>query len=131
MPSNLVRSEAGWASPIPTRPSPRFYLAAAIAVSGVLTFVPAARAEDVSPDDGLTAVVGSETLSIYYHPNAMGYQVVVTAGTAQSGSVIRFEAVLVPGQYMRVSAPRGAGEPPIELRLYRVGDRVTIVRPTS
>jgi len=70
-------------------------------------------------------------ISIYYHPTLAGYQVVITAGTADPHSFVRFVSTLTPGQDAVVSVPRGEGQPALELRLRRVGDRVELQRPAS
>ncbi len=106
-----------------------FILAAAFL--GSFGLASAAQAEMVSADTGLQARLGSQTLSIYYHPADAGYQVVITADTEEPGSVIRFVATLAPGQDVVVSVPRRAGQPAVELHLSRIGDRVELQRPLS
>jgi hypothetical protein len=85
----------------------------------------------ISPDAGLEATLGAMAISIYYHPTPTGYQVVITAGTADQHSFVRFVSTLGPGQDAVVSVPRGEGQPALELRLHRVGDRVELQRPIS
>jgi len=108
---------------------PRILLAAAIL--GGFGIAPTAGAEVISPDAGLDATLDAVAISIYYHPTLIGYQVVITAGTADPHSFVRFVATLAPGQDAVVSVPRGEGQPALELRLRRVGDRVELQRPVS
>jgi hypothetical protein len=90
-----------------------------------------AGAEVISPDAGLDATLNAVAISIYYDPTLTGYQVVITAGTADPYSFVRFVCTLAPGQDAVVSVPRGEGQPALELRLRRVGDRVELQRPVS
>jgi hypothetical protein len=98
---------------------------------GALGTASLAQAEIIPPDAGLQAVLGAVNVTVYYHPMKSGYQVVTTASTDQADSVIRFVSMLSPGQDATISVPRGVGEPALELRLRRVGDRVEFQRPTS
>jgi len=65
------------------------------------------------------------------HPAAAGYETVVTAGTDAPGGAVRFTSTLAPGQEAVVAVPRRAGQPALELRLLRVGDRLELQRPVS
>jgi hypothetical protein len=107
----------------------RFFLVGA--VLGAITFGTAAQAEVVAPDTGLQVALGAVNVTIYYHPVSAGYQVVTTASTDQSDSVIRFVSTLAPGQDATISVPRGVGEPALEIHLRRVGDRLEFQRPTT
>jgi hypothetical protein len=98
---------------------------------GAITIATTVRAEVVAPDTGLQAALGAVNITIYYHPVAAGYQVVTTASTDQPDSVIRFVSTLAPGQDAIISVPRGVGEPALEIRLRRVGDRLEFQRPTT
>lgn len=91
----------------------------------------AAAAEVIPPGAGLTATLGDVNISVYYQTAAAGYETVVTAGTEAPGSVVRFVSTLAPGQEAVVAVPRGAGQPALELRLLRVGDRLELQRPVS
>jgi len=108
---------------------PRILLAATIL--GGFGVASTAGAEVISPDAGLDATLDAVAISIYYHPTLIGYQVVITAGTADPHSFVRFVATLAPGQDAVVSVPRGEGQPARELRVRRVGDRVELQRPVS
>jgi hypothetical protein len=102
----------------------------ATALLGAFAARPAA-AEVIPPGAGLTATLGEVNVSVYYQPAAAGYETVVTAGTDVPGGVVRFVSTLAPGQEAVVSVPRGAGQPALELRLLRVGDRLELQRPVS
>jgi len=107
----------------------RFLIAGALL--GALSTATVARAETIAPDTGLQAALGSVNVTIYYHPDAAGYQVVTTASTDRPDSVIRFVSTLAPGQDAIVSVPRGTGEPALEIHLRRVGDRLEFQRPAT
>ena len=108
---------------------PRFLLAATFL--GALGVSSTAGAEVISPDAGLDATLDAVSINIYYHPTPTGYQVVITAGTADPHSFVRFVSTLAPGQEAVLSVPRGESRPALELRLRRVGDRVELLRPVS
>ncbi|WP_343715198.1 hypothetical protein [Inquilinus sp.] len=103
----------------------------ATALFGAFATHSAAAAEVIPPGAGLTATLGEVNVSVYYQPAASGYETVVTAGTDAPGGVVRFVSTLAPGQEAVVSVPRGAGQPALELRLLRVGDRLELQRPVS
>ncbi|MGO4124841.1 hypothetical protein AB4Z01_10580 [Inquilinus sp. YAF38] len=107
---------------------PQILLAAAL--FGAFATRPAA-AEVILPGAGLTATLGDVNISVHYQPAASGYETVVTAGTDAPGSVVRFVSTLAPGQEAVVAVPRGAGQPALELRLLRIGDRLELQRPVS
>ena len=79
------------------------------------SLAPTLGAELISPLDGFQATLGRVAVSIYYEPTHTEHQVVITAGTEEPGSVIRFVSNLAPGQGVVVSVPRGAGQPAREL----------------
>jgi hypothetical protein len=87
--------------------------------------------EMVSPEAGLTIVLGPTLASIYYQQTAAGFRVVATAATDPSRDVIRFICTLAAGQETSISVPRPVGERAIELRLHRAGDVLELRRPVS
>jgi hypothetical protein len=98
---------------------------------GSLELQAAARVEVVSPDTGLTATLDDVSVTVYYHPTNVGYQVVITAGTDDPHSIVRFVTTLVPGQDAIVSVPRAIGQGALQLDFRRVGDRVELQRTIS
>jgi hypothetical protein len=98
----------------------------ATALLGAFAVRPAA-AEVIPPGAGLTATLGDVNISVHYQPAASGYE----AGTDAPGGVVRFVSTLAPGQEAVVAVPRGAGQPALELRLLRIGDRLELQRPVS
>jgi len=100
------------------------------ALLGAFALRPAA-AEEIPPGAGLTATLDAVHVSVTYLPAATGYETVVTAGTEEPGGIVRFVSTLTPGQETVVSVPRGPGQPALELRLRRIGDRLELQRPVS
>lgn len=112
------------------RPAPSRLPATLIGVAALLG-ASAAAAEVVPPGAGLTETLGAVNVSVFYWPVAAGYETVVTAGTEEPDSAVRFVWTLAPGQAAVVSVPRGPGQPALELRLLHIGDRLELQRPVS
>ncbi|TWB62314.1 hypothetical protein [Nitrospirillum viridazoti] len=100
-------------------------------VAGAVGLATVARSETLSADTALQAKFDAVDVNLYYHPTKAGYQVVVTAGTQDPASTVRFMSTLAPDQETVVSVPRGAGQQALELRLRRIGDQLELVRPVS
>jgi hypothetical protein len=134
-PTRFVKDHSGdsGAKSAAKLPAPRRTIAVLLTAAflGVFGLPPAAGAEIISPDVGLQATLDAVNVSIYYHPTNAGYHVVVTTGTEDSHSVVRFVSTLAPGQDAVVSVPRGVGQRALQLRLHRVGDRVELQHPVS
>jgi hypothetical protein len=95
------------------------------------SLAPTLGAELISPLDGFQATLGRVAVSIYYEPTHAEHRVVITAGTEEPGSVIRFVSNLAPGQGVVVSVPRGADQPARELYLHRVGNQLELERSSN
>jgi hypothetical protein len=101
------------------------------AIIGIMSLAAGASAEVVAPLAGLRATLDTVTVIAYYVPCDKGYQVVVTAGTENPDHLLRFVSILAPGQDVVISVPRAVGQPALQLRIQRVGDRVELDRPSS
>jgi hypothetical protein len=106
----------------------RVFFATALLGTGL---TPTLAAELISPLDGFQATLGSVAVSIYSQPIHTEYQVVITAGTKEPNSAIRFVSNLAPGQGVVVSVPRGVKQPARELQLHRVGDKLVLERSSN
>lgn len=95
------------------------------------SLAPTLGAELISPLDGFQTALERVAVSIYYEPTHAEHRVVITAGTEEPGSVIRFVSNLAPGQGVVVSVPRGAGQPARELYLHRVGNQLELERSSN
>lgn len=101
-------------------------LAAAAAMLGVL---PAARAETLHAIEGVQADLGDVSVLVYYVPSPSSYHLVATAQTVgDEPTVMRFEAMLLPGQDAVLSVPRPMGQAPVEVVFHRRGDAVEFER---
>jgi hypothetical protein len=85
-----------------------------------------AHADGLKPIEGESFTLGAATGIVYYTEGAAGYRVVATMTDAADGTVLRFVATLAPEQSLTLSTPRGVGEPAIEVRLVRHGDRIFV-----
>ena len=99
---------------------------------GLLAFLAAlliagsAHADGLKPVEGRSFTLGRLTGVVYYTAEGAFYRVVATMTDGADGTVVRFVAILAPGQSATLSTPRGAGEPAIEVRLVRHGDALFI-----
>ncbi len=100
-------------------------VAAALLTAGL---GPVMGSELISQKAGFQGKLGAASVNITYVPTDIGYKVVVTTGTEEPGSVVRFVSILAPGQRAVVSVPREVGQSALELRLHRVGDRLELER---
>jgi hypothetical protein len=125
--AEITRGQREWSWPVRLA-----FVVALGALSAGAQLAPAeAGGEVVSPQSGLTVALGSTNVSVFYQPTAAGFQVVATAGSEKSNDVVRLVSTLTPGQEVAISVPRAVGQPAIELRLHRNGDRLELLRPVS
>ncbi len=113
----------------PTGPGLR--LIKALPVAAALLAVglgPVMGSELISQKAGFQGKLGAASVNITYVPTDAGYRVVVTTGTEDPGSVVRFVSILTPGQRAVVSVPREVGQSALELHLHRIGDRLELER---
>jgi hypothetical protein len=97
----------------------------------LLGAAPAARAELLRPIEGVRADLGDVSVLAYYVATPRGFHLVATAQTAaDEPTVLRFEAMLQPGQDAVISVPRAAGQQPTQLVFHRVGDTIEFDRPS-
>jgi|SRR5215472_2154840 len=90
----------------------------------------------VPEGQGVTTVLSVNASAITYWVSASdGWHVVTTVdtvfgldGDAEKHAVVRFSAVLLPGQCQLISVPGPVGEPQQVLRIRRLGDHIEVVR---
>ena len=118
--------------------------ARAASVAGILVLVSAAvawrlqAAEPGALREGQAVVTGlGENISAitYWVSKPDGWHVVTTVdvafdpdSNAERHAIVRFSAVLLPGQSQQVSVPVAIGEQPQVLRIRRLGDRIEVAR---
>jgi hypothetical protein len=88
----------------------------------------------VKEGQGVVTALGTDTSAItYWVSRPDGWHVVTTVGTnnadsfdAENRSVVRFSAVLLPGQSQSISVPVAIGEAQPVLLIRRVADRIEV-----
>jgi len=80
-------------------------------------------ADTIQPIEGKDIDLGTLGGIVYYTVEPNGYHVVATLGT---DTPVRFTATLAPDQSVTVSTPRAVGEPPMEVRITRHREQLTI-----
>jgi hypothetical protein len=110
---------------------------AGILVAGVATQASAGQpANAVAERQGVTTTLSSNaSANTYWVSAADGWHVVTTVDTvigqdsgAEHHAVVRFAAVLLPGQAQVISVPFAVGEQQQVLRIRRLGDQIEIDR---
>jgi hypothetical protein len=115
------------------------YVVATLA-AGVTSFAPQLRAAQLTDAvrEGVgvaTELSGNASALTYWVNEADGWHVVTTvdtvigeSGGAEKHAVVRFSAVLLPGQSELISVPYPVGERQQVLRIRRLGDQINIER---
>lgn len=80
-----------------------------------------------APGEGGSIRLGEVAGTGYYTVEPNGFRVVITL-TKDQYQPIRFEAVLVPGQSIRLSAPRELGSTSEMIDIVRNGDALVVTR---
>ena len=134
--ASIVGSAAGHAAEHPATLVPATLAPATLAPA---TLAPATLAQNAAVTTDLGADASAVT---YWVATAEGWNVVTTvdsvtpdeSDTGQARhAVVRFSALLQPGQSQLISVPEPVGSPSQELRIRRLGDRidVSVIRTQS
>jgi hypothetical protein len=103
----------------------------AIAAALTVAFAAPAAAQNLKPVQALSIDLGTVSGVAYYTAERDGFRVVATlAQQGEDAAPIRLEALLVPGQSVVLSTPRGAGAPAEAVEISRQADTV-LVRKAS
>jgi hypothetical protein len=94
---------------------------AAVALSGAPV-----HADTFKPVQAQKVNLGTLTGVAYYTEEADGAHVVLTLQAPESATPFRVVATLAQGQSVTLSVPRGAGEPPVNVRFTRRGGLVSM-----
>lgn len=86
----------------------------------------AAHADGLRPIEGRTIDLGEVSGVAYYTVERDGFRVVATLAQGESGTPVRFEAILGPGQSVLLSTPREAGVAPNAVQISRQNDQVLV-----
>jgi predicted aconitase len=100
----------------------RTILAAALALASV----GAAHANELQPVEGRSIDLGKISGVAYYTVERAGFRIVATLAQGETGTPVRFEAVLAPGQSVVLSTPREAGVAASAVEISRQNDRVLV-----
>jgi hypothetical protein len=96
----------------------RFFVALAMAGTSLAG---TAAASDLVPGNGYSLHLGGYNGALYYTTGDDGFRVVATLASGEVAP-IRLISTLTPGQSVTLSVPRGLGEPPATLVIWREGD---------
>jgi hypothetical protein len=94
--------------------------------ASALTFIGAAHAGELKPVLPQKIDLGEVSGIAYYMVQRDGFHVVATLAEGITGTPVRVQAVLVPGQSVVLSTPRGVGATPVAVEISRQGDQVLI-----
>ena len=102
-----------------------------LTIAAALASVAPAAAGDLKPIQAQNIDLGTVSGVAYYTAERDGFRVVATlAHGGEDATPVRVEAVLVPGQSVVLSTPRGIGIPPQAVEISRQADMV-LVRKTG
>jgi len=97
-----------------------------IAVASALAFGSSAQADEIQTFASRSINLGAISGVAYYTVESTGYHVVATVAHGESGMPVRFEAVLAPGQSMRLSTPGADSIEPASIEISREGDELLV-----
>jgi hypothetical protein len=98
------------------------------ALSGVV-LSGAALAEEAPAIAGRRIELGAVSGVAYYTVEPSGYRVVATLAQGETGTPVRFETVLAPGQSMLLSTPSLGDADAVRVEILRDGDALLVRNP--
>jgi hypothetical protein len=87
-----------------------------------------AGAAELMPGNGHSLGLGGYTGVVYYTVEPGGYRVVATVAEGETGTPMRFLAVLTEGQAVAISVPGKVGQADQLVEIARVGNRLLVDR---
>lgn len=103
------------------------YLAAAIALT---TSVGGAQADALLPIESRSIDLGAVAGNAYYTVEPNGFRLVATLAQGDTGTPVRFEALLLPGQSVVLSSPHEVGIDADAVEIARRGDQLLVNEPS-
>jgi hypothetical protein len=97
-----------------------------LAAAFTLASIGAAHTNELRPVEGRSIDLGQISGVAYYIVEPDGFRIVATVAQGETGTPVRFEAVLAPGQSVVLSTPREAGVTPSAVQISRQNDRVLV-----
>lgn len=82
-----------------------------LAATLALATIGVAQAESLQPRHSQSIELGTVSGVAYYTAERDGFRVVATLAQGETGTPVRFEAILASGQSVVLSTPRGVGAP--------------------
>ncbi|MFI5017733.1 MAG: hypothetical protein ACHQHK_07295 [Dongiales bacterium] len=98
----------------------------AVAAPSTVAIIGAAQADELRPIEGRTFNLGEVSGVVYYTVEREGLHVVATLAQGDSGTPVRIEAILAPGQSVLLCAPRGLGMTAQTVEIRRHDDRILV-----
>jgi hypothetical protein len=96
------------------------------AVALALAAAAPAAAEGLKPVQAQAIDLGAVSGVAYYTVERDGFRVVATLAQGEDAAPVRVEAVLIPGQSVVLSTPRGAEVAPEAIEISRQADAVLV-----
>ena len=97
-----------------------------VAAAFALASIGVAHADELRPIEPRIIDLGEVSGVAYYTVERDGFRLVATLGQGETGTPVRFEAVLVPGQSVVLSTPREPGVAPDAVQISRQDDQVVV-----
>ena len=97
-----------------------------VAAAFALASIGMARADELPPIEARIIDLGEVSGVAYYTVDRDGFRLVATLGQGETGTPVRFEAVLVPGQSVVLSTPREWGVAPDAVTITRRDDQMMV-----
>jgi len=97
-----------------------------LAVMFTLAFAGSAPADELQPVAGRSIDLGPVSGVAYYTIERDGFRVVATLAEGETGTPVRFEAILAPDQSLMLSTPHGVGVASTAIEISRQDDQVVI-----
>jgi hypothetical protein len=102
-----------------------------LATALALTFFSAAHADGLRPQQAQSIDLGELSGVAYYTVERNGFRVVATLAQGDTGTPVRFEAVLASGQSVVLSTPRAVGIPADAVEISRTNDTMSVHRAAT
>jgi len=97
-----------------------------VAAASALAFAGAAHAGDFPPLEAKSIDLGAVSGIAYYIVERDGFRVVAILAQSETGTPVRFETLLAPGQSVVLSTPRDEGAAGKAIEIRRQDDRVLV-----
>lgn len=97
-----------------------------IAAGSFLAVAGAAQADDTPTIASRSINLGEVSGTAYYTVEQEGFHVVATLAHGETGTPMRFETVLAPGQSMMLSTPGLGSTAPSRVEISREGDQLLV-----